>query len=290
MAGKAIDITGKRFGKWTVLYKTNKRTNNGSVIWHCKCNCGKEKDVPGYQLRRGSSTSCGCNRIDNSILGKKFGKLTVLSYAENGKWNCQCECGNKIAVYRGSLINGNTQSCGKCFFKDLTGQNFGKLKILYQIKNNNYKTSLWHCQCECGNTIDVLSCNLLNKHILSCGCLKSKGEQNIKLLLEEHNIDFEYNKKINNNKMSFDFIIKDPYYYIEFDGDIHFKITDGWNTKESFKKRHIQDLIKNKYCFEHHIPLIRIPYNKEYTFEDLKLETTRFLLTPENEQKYYENK
>ena len=26
------------------------------------------------------------------------------------------------------------------------------------------------------------------------------------------------------------------------------------------------DLLKNKYCFEHNIPLIRIPYNKEYTF------------------------
>ena len=45
--------------------------------------------------------------------------------------------------------------------------------------------------------------------------------------------------------------------------------------------------MKNKYCFEHNIPLIRIPYNAEYTFEDLKLETTRFLLTPENEQEYY---
>ena len=26
---------------------------------------------------------------------------------------------------------------------------------------------------------------------------------------------------------------------------------------------------------------------EEYTFEDLKLETTRFLLTPENENQYY---
>ena len=47
------------------------------------------------------------------------------------------------------------------------------------------------------------------------------------------------------------------------------------------------DLLKNKYCFEHHIPLIRIPYNVEYNLNDLKLETTRFLLTPENEEQYY---
>ena len=41
------------------------------------------------------------------------------------------------------------------------------------------------------------------------------------------------------------------------------------------------------FCFEHNIPLIRIPYNAEYDLNDLKLETTRFLLTPENEQEYY---
>ena len=31
-----IDITGKTFGKWTVLYKTNKRNSGGVVYWHCR--------------------------------------------------------------------------------------------------------------------------------------------------------------------------------------------------------------------------------------------------------------
>ena len=47
--------------------------------------------------------------------------------------------------------------------------------------------------------------------------------------------------------------------------------------------------MKNKYCFEHNIPLIRIPYNVKYTEEDLILETTHFLLTPENEENYYKS-
>ena len=50
------------------------------------------------------------------------------------------------------------------------------------------------------------------------------------------------------------------------------------------------NLIKNKYCFDNNIPLIRIPYNAEYTIDDLKLETTRFLLTPENEEEYYNSR
>lgn len=55
----AIDITGQRFGKWTVLYKTEKRNAGGCVYWHCKCDCGQEKDVLGTSLRTGRSLSCG---------------------------------------------------------------------------------------------------------------------------------------------------------------------------------------------------------------------------------------
>ena len=51
-----------------------------------------------------------------------------------------------------------------------------------------------------------------------------------------------------------------------------------------------EDLLKNKYCFEHNIPLIRIPFDEKYTIEDLKIETTRFLLTQENEKNYYESR
>lgn len=56
---QAIDITGKTFGKWTVLYKTDKRNAGGVIYWHCRCECGKEKDVLGTSLRSGRSLSCG---------------------------------------------------------------------------------------------------------------------------------------------------------------------------------------------------------------------------------------
>lgn len=57
----AIDITGQKFGKWTVLYKTVKRNSGGSVYWHCRCECGIEKDVLGTSLRQGLSLSCGAH-------------------------------------------------------------------------------------------------------------------------------------------------------------------------------------------------------------------------------------
>ena len=54
-----IDLTNQVFGKWTVLYKTNKRSANGGIYWHCKCECGREKDVLSQSLRLGRSLSCG---------------------------------------------------------------------------------------------------------------------------------------------------------------------------------------------------------------------------------------
>ncbi len=49
------DLTNQKFGLWTVLYKADK--NN---YWHCRCNCGTEKDVFIGSLKSGQSKSCGC--------------------------------------------------------------------------------------------------------------------------------------------------------------------------------------------------------------------------------------
>lgn len=51
------------------------------------------------------------------ITGLRFGLYTVVAYAgkPNGRqhrWRCQCDCGNERTVVRGSLINGDSQSCG----------------------------------------------------------------------------------------------------------------------------------------------------------------------------------
>ena len=53
------------------------------------------------------------NRID--LTGHKYGFLLVLEESERkGYWLCQCDCGKKKVVYRGSLRSGNSKSCGSC--------------------------------------------------------------------------------------------------------------------------------------------------------------------------------
>lgn len=54
------DLTGRRFGKLTVLYRLSNRNKDNRVIWHCVCDCGRFKNVPGKYLKDGSTTSCGC--------------------------------------------------------------------------------------------------------------------------------------------------------------------------------------------------------------------------------------
>jgi hypothetical protein len=58
-------------------------------------------------------------RID--LVGKKFGRLTVISFAHGGNnahWNCLCDCGKEKVIDGGCLKAGYTKSCG-CLNREL---------------------------------------------------------------------------------------------------------------------------------------------------------------------------
>ena len=57
MANKIIDLTGQKFGEWTVLKKSTKRDKRG-IFWTCQCSCGLIKDICGTDLRQGKTTKC----------------------------------------------------------------------------------------------------------------------------------------------------------------------------------------------------------------------------------------
>ena len=56
---KFNDLTGKRFGRLTVIKRVANNRNN-KVMWLCKCDCGKETTVIGSLLYTGRTKSCGC--------------------------------------------------------------------------------------------------------------------------------------------------------------------------------------------------------------------------------------
>lgn len=63
-----VDITGRRFGRLTVLQLDHKEVRSegrGSrIFWCCLCDCGEEAVVSGDKLKGGHSQSCGCLRED----------------------------------------------------------------------------------------------------------------------------------------------------------------------------------------------------------------------------------
>lgn len=56
------DLTGKKFGRWTVLELSQK--GNGKVKYLCQCECGTIKEVNATDLVNGKNKSCGCYKID----------------------------------------------------------------------------------------------------------------------------------------------------------------------------------------------------------------------------------
>lgn len=56
--GSAKDLTGRTFGRLTVLGPAG--SSSGKPAWLCRCGCGKEIIVRGDHLRSGHTTSCGC--------------------------------------------------------------------------------------------------------------------------------------------------------------------------------------------------------------------------------------
>lgn len=112
------------------------------------------------------------------IAGKKFGKLTALSYDGAGKWRCLCDCGETKVVRTGDLNRGHTTSCG-CIhreltrnsrLKDLTGQRFHRLTVLRAYGRNQYGKTIWECRCDCGNLCYPWTGSLTSGNTKSCGC------------------------------------------------------------------------------------------------------------------------
>lgn len=61
---RAEDLSGRQFGRWTVLARAE--TRGGQSRFLCRCACGIEKDVARPTLLNGDSTSCGCYRDEVS--------------------------------------------------------------------------------------------------------------------------------------------------------------------------------------------------------------------------------
>jgi hypothetical protein len=148
---------GQRFDRLVVIAKGNK-TEFGHQKWICRCDCGNEKEIIGFNLgdSKGEyrTRSCGCYSIEvresmaEDLKDLIFGRLKCISKAKSRKsyagnnrtyWLCHCECGNFKGIDVVHLKNGDILSCG-CLRNEMKGKFApgyvdGSTNLVYYFRN-----------------------------------------------------------------------------------------------------------------------------------------------------------
>ena len=93
-----IDLTGRRFGRLTVI-RSEGKNKHGIYMWLCECDCGNTKVLSGSELRRGNVRSCGC-------LNRELARERLIKHGYSGtkiyaEWNKMIERCKDNGSYNG---------------------------------------------------------------------------------------------------------------------------------------------------------------------------------------------
>lgn len=93
-----IDLTGQRFGKWTVFGEAE--TQRRETFWNCVCDCGNRSVVRGAELQRSASTRCiSCGNTSHG-----FSKLPEYKIWLGMRTRCECSTATGYQRYGGCGI------------------------------------------------------------------------------------------------------------------------------------------------------------------------------------------
>lgn len=169
----------------------------------------------------------------------------------------EAQCGN---ILRGSgcpICHGNKNT--KTFTEQVNAKYPNEYTVLGKYINNRQKILVRHNKC--GHEWEIIPKDLLRDR--RCPkCIMSKGELYIKEFLEKKNIKYTPQYRFNDCRkilpLPFDFMVEinGQIKLIEFDGAQHFK-NSSWGVATNTIEN---DNIKNDYCKQHNIPLLRISY------------------------------
>lgn len=95
---KLIDLTGKRFGKLTVIDRAP-NSKNCETMWNCLCDCGNALVVRGHNLKQGTTKSCGCSRKDKRPYRETHGMSKTRLYRIWSLMRNRCECETSRAYH-----------------------------------------------------------------------------------------------------------------------------------------------------------------------------------------------
>lgn len=171
----------------------------------------------------------------------------------------------------------STYKCPNCMpNKKLTHEDFcnkvydlvkDEYLIIEEYKNCDISILFKHNKC--GNEHKIIPYYFLRGQRCPT-CSNSKGENTIKSILDYNNIIYQQEYRFNDckykNTLPFDFAIFEDKEktklkcLIEYDGAQHFYVTKRFGGNDTFEIQQKRDAIKNEYCKNNNINLIRIPY------------------------------
>lgn len=170
----------------------------------------------------------------------------------------------------------NTKGCKKCF--PIYKRDVDEFTKLASDIHNNSDNKLDYSNVEYVNnytSVEIICSehgvftqtpkNHINKKYGCPKCsVKSKGELEIRKQLSLNELKHIEQKKFNDcvykSKLKFDFYIPKHNVVIEYDGIQHFESIEFFGGEEGLNETKLRDKIKDKYCKDNNIKLLRIPY------------------------------
>lgn len=269
---KYKDLTGMRFGKLTVLERTDDWINpkgHRYIQWLCRCDCGNTVVIKGASLTAGYNKSCGCSQYGDGDTKRMWAEFERLSEAEA-----------ETILREHTVLEPTTKTVPSSkptgVLQDLTGRKFGLWTVLKRAETRHYRGGgqavCWLCRCECGTVKSVPGRDLKSGASQSCGCLRSMSwlEYHVKNYLIENGLCFEYQKKyedlqgVGGKLLSYDFLILKngcPMCVIECQGEQHYRPIKKFGGAKQLLKQQIHDKLKREYAENVlHVPLHEVLY------------------------------
>lgn len=290
---------GDYLGPYNTLFLERTYVKNRQRHGNFKCSfCGKIFDTVIAYVVSGNTKSCGCQKNkgkkkykQNDLIGPY--QTLFINYTQKGKnglWkgNFICSfCDKNFEARISHVADGSIKSCGCQIAKYHGGDFVGPNNILLINRTESIgKTSYGDFKCPlCGKIFNTSINSIAIGTTVSCGCLKtSAGEWKIKNILDRKNILYKQQHAFpdcrndkTNNLLYFDFYLPDYNCCIEYDGEQHFiSKKSGWNTKEHLKETQYRDNIKDRYCQNKNIKLIRIPYTDYNKIDETYIESVLY--------------
>jgi very-short-patch-repair endonuclease len=229
---------------------------NLALEWHSKNKITPDKITPGSGKRFWwicFKSVCHHKHEWETILSHRTGNNAGCPYC-SGMKTCECK---SLAVLRPKLAlewsDKNTIKPNEISF----GSHY---KAIWLCPNGHEYQSPVHFRTRPKQPSNCPICN------------ESKGEKHIAELLENLKISYIRQKTFSymgRKNFRFDFYLPELNKAIEFDGGQHFEARDFFEGEDGLAKTKIRDAIKNLYCSENGISLLRIHYKDKDSIEEM---------------------